>query len=125
MARHATALAACAMSLCGGCFTNSSLPFGEVVIVTTGAEVQMLKPGRTAAVCGTTWGVGSPNAQGVLATAFAELQANASEANALKNLRVSWSAQNLGIVSRTCVKATADVVRTIRVIQLPSAGHQH
>jgi hypothetical protein len=120
----AKAIAVCILTACCGCFGRTSASFGEV-IMTTGAEVQMLSPAQSARACGTTWGVGSTDDQRPLAAVLSDLAASVPEGNALTNIQVSWSVQDLAIVRRVCVVATADVVRTIRVIRLPGVGHEH
>jgi hypothetical protein len=48
-----------------------------------------------------------------------------AEANGLLDLHIEVTAFSLGILSRTCVTAVADVVRTTSVALVPAEGGTH
>lgn len=88
----------------------------------TGAK--MLRPNAQASACRTALAWESPAPRPVDA-ALQELHDSDPEANALRNVRLRTSVLSLGFVQRECVTVTADVVRTVPVLYVPSSGSGH
>jgi hypothetical protein len=126
MLRYA-ALVGVVLMCCDGCSTTGSVSLGEnILLTTTSSEFQMLKPGRSHRGCTTR--VGWRRQSGALqpfAAVLAEILADSPNADGLASLRFTWTERNFLLVRRECLEVSADVVRTIRVISLPTSGHAH
>lgn len=84
----------------------------------------MLRPNAQASACRTSLFWDSPAALPV-DLALQELHRSDPEANALLNVRLRTSVLSLGFAQRTCAMVTADVVRTVPVLYVPSSGGGH
>lgn len=82
---------------------------------------KMLRPGTRARACRTRL-LGQAATSAPMETVLGTLRGVDAESNGLLNLRVEVRVLSLGIVSRTCVTAVADVVRTTSVALVPAAG---
>ena len=111
--------------LVSGCVVTGSSSLGGLFVPTADEEVQMLNPRRHEKTCRTVTWTNRGDEGEALSTAMDRLLAKEPEANALANMRITWRVRDFVVARRECVVVTADVVRRIRVIRLPSAGHAH
>ena len=81
----------------------------------------MLKPGARATICRFQW-MGRESKPSAVDDAVRSLRERDAEADALLNLHVEVEGWSLGIVSRLCATAVADVVRATPVAILPMPG---
>jgi hypothetical protein len=109
---------------CQACVSGGSFSFGEAMLVTPAAEVQMLTPHRTSRVCATRLR-GADGASLPVTEALSRMLDEAPAEAGLARLQITWTGRDFVLWRRKCVEATADVVRPIRVISLPAAGHVH
>ena len=109
-----------ATSMASGCSRwESDFPF--VSTDTRFLGTKMLKPGARATICRFQW-MGRESKPSAVDDAVRSLRERDAEADALLNLHVEVEGWSLGIVSRLCATAVADVVRATPVAILPMPG---
>src|SRR5262245_48198851 len=97
---------------------------GEFPFVSTDPRLfgtKMLQPRARATVCRLRM-VGQTQEPSVVDDALRGLRERDTEADALLNLHVEVTGWHLGVVSRTCATAVADVVRATPAVILPMPG---
>jgi hypothetical protein len=101
---------------------SGDIPFASSDATLLGTK--MLRPRARATVC-RVHVIGRATTSSPLDAVLERLRQVDAEANGLLDLHIDVTAFSLGIFSRTCVTAVADVVRTTSVALVPVEGATH